>query len=455
MAQAGAITGKRPHPKGLPVLFLTEMWERFSFYTMRAIFALYMVTPQEYGGLGFTVQLTSTIYGLYVGLVYFTPFFGGLLADRYFGIKRSVTYGGIFFLIGHLLLAFPPLPFFFAGLICLIIGNGLFKPNISTMLGNLYRSVPERKDDGYNIFYMGINLGAFLSPLVAGYLRVNHGWHYGFGAAAVGMVFSMAIFWLFQRHVQEGDVPPRSQRVKNIYHQDQDDKVRDSKVDKQRTGALLIIFVIVIFFWMAFEQQGLTLTFWAQNATNTAISAEMFQSVNPMFILLLTFPLVAFWGLLRRGGKEPSTAAKMFIGMLLAASAFVIMGFAANSGGNDGHVSVYWLMGAYAVLTTAELCLSPMGLSLVSKLAPKHKLGMMMGGWFVATGIGGYLSGTIGGLWSKLSHANFFYLIAGLLVLVALVLFTQLKRLNPIIHLAEEEAARESHRGEEEEEVQR
>jgi POT family proton-dependent oligopeptide transporter len=438
---------KRPHPKGLPVLFSTEMWERFSFYTMRAIFALYMITPKSAGGLGFSGEMTATIYGLYVGLVYFTPFLGGIIADRYLGIRKSITVGGIFFIIGHLLLAFPPVPFFFAGLLFLIMGNGMFKPNISTMLGNLYREAPERRDDGYNIFYMGINLGAFISPLVAGFLRNSYGWHYGFGAAAIGMVISMFIFWSFQKNIKEGDVPPLRVRKKaHDYEANRQAELEasDPAKDRRRIGALIIIFIIVVFFWMAFEQQGLTLTFWAQQATNTAIAPETFQSVNPMYILLLTFPLVGFWGLLRRFGKEPTTASKMFIGMLLSTSAFIVMGFAGLSGGDTGHVSVFWLLGAYALLTLGELCLSPMGLSLVSKLAPKGKLGMMMGGWFVAAGLGGYLSGTIGILWVRLNHSTFFFIIAAMLAVIALVLLTQLRRLNPIIHDAEQEAAREA-----------
>lgn len=438
---------KRPHPKGLPVLFSTEMWERFSFYTMRAIFALYMITPKSLGGLGFSGELTATIYGLYVGLVYFTPFLGGIIADRYLGIRKSITLGGIFFIIGHALLAVPPVPFFFAGLIFLILGNGMFKPNISTMLGNLYREAPERRDDGYNIFYMGINLGAFLSPLVAGFLRNSYGWHYGFGAAAIGMIISMVVFWSFQKNVRKGDVPPLKERKKALdYEENRKAELAagDPVVDRKRLGALIFIFVIVVFFWMAFEQQGLTLTFWAQQATNTAIAPETFQSVNPMYILLLTFPLVAFWGLLRRIDKEPTTAGKMFFGMLLSVSAFTLMGFAGLSGGDTGHVSVAWLLTAYALLTLGELCLSPMGLSLVSKLAPRGKLGMMMGGWFVASGVGGYLSGTIGIFWERMNHSSFFFMIAGMLAVIAVVLVTQLHRLNPIIHHAEQEAAQEA-----------
>lgn len=304
---------KRPHPKGLPVLFSTEMWERFSFYTMRAIFALYMITPRSAGGLGFSGELTATIYGLYVGLVYFTPFLGGIIADRYLGIRKSITIGGVFFIIGHLLLAFPPVPFFFAGLLFLILGNGMFKPNISTMLGNLYREAPERRDDGYNIFYMGINLGAFLSPLVAGFLRNSYGWHYGFGAAAIGMVISMIIFWSMQKNIKKGDVPPLRERKKALDYESnrQADLAKsDPAVDRRRIGALIFIFVIVVFFWMAFEQQGLTLTFWAQQATNTAIAPETFQSVNPMYILLLTFPLVGFWDCFAAWGRSPRPLAK-------------------------------------------------------------------------------------------------------------------------------------------------
>lgn len=367
-----------------------------------------------------------------------SPRSSGMLADRYLGIKRSVTLGGIFFIIGHLLLAFRPLPFFFGGLLFLLLGNGLFKPNISTMLGNLYRKVPEKRDDGYNIFYMGINLGAFLSPIVAGYLRINYGWHYGFGAAAVGMVFSMLLFWTFQRAVEEGDQGPMTRKKKQA--RKEKEALRDKSKDRDRIVALVIIFVIVIFFWMAFEQQGLTMTFWAQQATNTALAPEMFQSINPMFILLFTFPLVVFWGLLRRYGKEPSTAAKMFIGMLLSVCAFVLMGFAARSGGDAGHVSVMWLISAYALLTLGELCLSPMGLSLVSKLAPPQLLGMMMGGWFFASGIGGMSSGQIGHLWYRMSHSGFFFMIAGILFVISLVLLSQLPRLNPIIQDAEHEA---------------
>jgi len=451
---AVAAVGPRKHPKGMPVLFMTEMWERFSFYSMRAIFALYMITPPEYGGLGFSAVMTAQIYGAYVGIVYLTTLMGGYLADRILGIKRSIIIGGLFMTAGHFLLGMiilthfveglSPLPFFFGALTCLVVGNGLFKPNISTMLGNLYTEVPEKKDDGYNIFYMGINLGAFLSPLVAAYLRglhPIHGWHYAFSAAGFGMIISMATFLTLQKYVASGDIIPLRKRLKDP------DAVKKAKVDagdpvknRQRTLALLLVFVIVIFFWLAFEQQGLTLTFWAQNATNSTLLPETFQAINPMFILLLTFPIVTFWGTMRRKGKEPSTAAKMVLGMLFTAFAYAILAFAAFSGGNTGHVNVMWLIIAYAAITTGELMLSPMGLSLVSKLAPPGRLGLMMGGWFVAAGIGGYLSGTVGILWTMVSHSTFFLILVGSSTVIALVLVSLLKWLNPIIHEAEREA---------------
>lgn len=441
---AAAVGGKRSHPKGLPVLFLTEMWERFSFYTMLAIFALYMITPKEDGGLQLGTFWTTQIYGLYIGLVYFSPLVGGFLADRFLGIKRSVVIGGFVMMLGHFLLAFRPLPFFFSALVCLIIGNGLFKPNISTMLGHLYREVPERRDDGYNIFYMGINLGAFFSPLVASTLRALdpiHGWHYAFAAAGFGMIFSVIIFLTLQRFVKAGDIPPQSRRKPEDTAAYPVEAIDPGKA-RRRTGALLIIFLVVIFFWMAFNQQGLTLTFWANRVTRTTLLPETFQSVNPAFILLLTFPLLTFWSFLRARGKEPSTAAKIGIGMLLTAAAFTIMGVGSLVGGDSGKMNVGWLLATYGTITIGELCLSPMGLSLVSKLAPPGRVGTMMGAWFAFTAAGGYLAGLVGGLWNILDHSAFFFLLVGTSLLAALGLFLLLKKLDPVIHEAEQEAER-------------
>jgi len=428
------------HPKGLPVLFFTEMWERFSFYAMLGLLSLYMNASIEEGGLGFSFAKTGQIYGLYIGIVYFTPIFGGIIADRFLGIRRTVIAGGAFFVLGHFLLAFRPLPFFFAGLVCLVIGNGLFKPNISTLVGNLYINNPQKKDDGYNIFYMGINLGAFIAPLAAAGLRSLHpihGWHYAFAMAGVGMIISMVIFLVFQKHVKHADIGFAASKLDNK----EEMKPMDPVKAKKRIAALLVIFSVAIFFWMAFSQQGLSLTFWARNATRTSLPPEVFSSVNPFFILTLTFPLIAFWQILRKRGKEPSTAAKLTIGMALTAIAFAVMGFAGIQGGNTGQVSVAWLISTYAIITTGELCLSPMGLSLVSKLAPPDKASMMMGGWFVSTAIGNYLAGAVGGsLWDKLPHSTFFFIFVGSSLVAFAVAFALLKWLDPIIHEAEKEA---------------
>lgn len=438
MSDLPVVKTKRRHPPGLPVLFLTEMWERFSFYCMLSILSLYMSETLEGGGLGFSTFKTGQLYGLYVGLVYFTPFLGGILADRVLGIRKTIIIGGLFMMCGHFLLAFRPLPFFFTALSCLIIGNGCFKPNISVMLGNLYRDIPEKKDDGYNIFYMGINVGALFSPLVAAYLRSLHpiyGWHYAFAAAGVGMIFSLVIFNVFQKYVRAGE---------NVANDADSAYGREIQLTPQqarkRVTALLVIFGVVIFFWMAFHQMGLTLTFWARDATRTSLSPELFQSVNPFFVLAFTPLLVVFWNVLRRRKLEPSTAAKLGIGMLLTAGCYGIMASAAFAGGNFGRVSVAWLISSYAVMTVGELCLSPMGLSLASKLSPWKIRGMMMGGWFAATAIGNYLSGLLGAFWDQMLHSTFFIILVGTSLFAAALLFMVLRFLNPVIKEAEEEA---------------
>jgi len=431
------LSPQKRHPKGLPVLFFTEMWERFSFYCMLSILALYMKESVGNGGLGFSIFKTGQIYGLYVGIVYFTPLVGGIIADRWLGIRKTIVIGGLFMMAGHFFLAFRPLPTFFAGLCCLMIGNGLFKPNISTLLGNLYRDLPEKRDDGFNIFYMGINLGAFMSPLIAATLRnlhPIHGWHYAFASAGVGMIISLTTFLSFQKHVRPGDLRTA----------DSSSTAREIELTaqqaRQRVKALLIIFAVVIFFWMAFEQNGLTLTFWAENATRTSLNPEIFQSFNPAFILLFTPLAVVFWNILRRRRLEPSTAAKMSIGMLMTAGAYLIMAIAGWSGGDTGRVSAAWLISSYAVITVGEILLSPMGLSLVSKLAPWKIRGLMMGTWFAATAVGNYLAGLTGSFWEQMPHSTFFFILVGTSLFAAGILAMLLKFLNPVIKEAEEMA---------------
>jgi proton-dependent oligopeptide transporter, POT family len=417
----------RKHPAGLPVLFFTEMWERFGFYCMLAILALYMNEK-----LGFSTRTVGQIYGAYVALVYFTPVLGGFLADRFLGFGRSILIGAVLMGTGYFLLAIPTLPMFFTGLTCIILGNGLFKPNISTLLGNLYQDLPEKRDAAYNIFYMGINIGAFFSPLVAAYLRNTYDWGYAFAAAGVGMIVSFILFISLRRHTLAGENKAQANSGTQI--------VLTAQQEKSRITALLLVFGIVIVFWMAFHQNGFTLTFWARDATNTTLSPELSQAFNPFFVVLFTPLLVWFWTRLRKRGKEPSTAAKIGIGMLLTAAAFSIMTGAGVSGGDNGRVSIAWLISAYAVITLGELCLSPMGLSLVNKLAPARMRGLLMGGWFAATAIGNYLSGLIGSFWDDLPHSSFFMILAIASVGAAGLLLLVLKRIRPTIHEAEQMA---------------
>jgi len=417
----------RKHPAGLPVLFFTEMWERFGFYCMLAILSLYMNEK-----LGFSTRTVGQIYGAYVALVYFTPVLGGFLADRFLGFGRSILIGAVFMSTGYFLLAIPSLPMFFTGLLCIIMGNGLFKPNISTLLGNLYHDLPEKRDAAYNIFYMGINIGAFFSPLVAAYLRNTYDWGYAFAAAGVGMIVSFVLFLSLRRYTLPGE---------NKAHSDSGtEMVLTAQQEKSRVTALLLVFGIVIVFWMAFHQNGFTLTFWARDATHTRLSPELSQAFNPMFVVLFTPLVVWFWMQLRKRGKEPSTAAKIGIGMLLTAGAFSVMTGAGLSGGDNGRVSIAWLISAYAVITLGELCLSPMGLSLVNKLAPARMRGLLMGGWFAATATGNYLSGLVGSFWDDIPHSSFFMILTIASVGAAGVLLVILKRIRPTIHEAEQMA---------------
>lgn len=472
-------TARQKHPKGLYVLFFTEMWERFGFYTMLAIFTLYL---DEY----FHFQSKGQIYGAFLALVYFTPVLGGWIADR-LGFRRTIAAGAVLMALGYGLMAVP-IPeaeadeaavvraeaafavekqaheeryeafqadiaktgeqkefgeeapeyagpgrtagrwLFYLALAFLILGNGLFKPNISVMVGNLYPEGSPLKDSAFNIFYMGINIGAFFAPLVAAGLRNTLGWSWAFGAAGVGMVISLGIFSVFKRHIAHAE----------IRHGGADGAVQaetmSKKEERGRILALLTVFGIVVLFWMAFHQNGYTMTLWARDSTGPIfgwqIPAEIFAAFNPFFVVTLTPVLVGVWALLRRRGKEPTTPAKIGIGMLLTAAAFAILGLAGLAGGDFGRVSPLWLTSSYLVVTLGELCLSPMGLSFVSKVAPARMRGLMMGGWFAATAVGNYLSGFIGIFWKEWNHSSFFFFLVAASIFAAIVLRLNLKRLT-------------------------
>ena len=314
---------RHEHPKGLYLLFFVEMWERFSYYGMRALLMLYMVNA-----LQFSSEKAGSVYGTYTGLVYLTPLLGGYLADRYIGARKSILIGGILMALGHFAMAFPPLPFFYTALGLLILGNGFFKPNISTVVGQLYEKNDPRKDSAFTIFYMGINLGALFSPFVCGYLGEKIDWHLGFAAAGVGMVLGLILYMWGQKKLL-GDIglrPARKPKGKNV---EEEPLTRE---EKDRIAAIFILAFFVIFFWSAFEQAGSSLTLFADQSTNRVlpfINWEMptswFQSVNPLFIILLAPIFSSMWINLAENGREPSTPVKMAIGLGLLSIGFVVM----------------------------------------------------------------------------------------------------------------------------------
>ena len=417
------------HPRGLYVLFATEMWERFSFYTMLAMFTLYLrdVTGQ---GFGWSSDRATGLYANYLMFVYASPLIGGWLADRMLGYRRAVMIGGLFFMAGHLLLSIRSEPIVYLALTCLVIGNGFFKPNVSTMVGNLYPDGSHLKDRAYNIFYMGINIGAFLAPVVAEFVKGRRGFHPAFAVAAAGMAISVTILWRFKHQIEGVDRP------KGVASGAAPQPM-DAVPTPRRIGALIVIYLIIIVFWMVFHQNGSTMTYWANENTDWSVTGIISNAINPAWVLLLTIPLVAFWTWLDKRGREPSTPVKMMLGMVLTALAFFVLFLGAKAGegtvtGTDIYaykVSPLWLLGAYGVLTLGELMLSPMGLSLVSKVAPSHLRGVMMGGWFVATAIGNKLT-QIGQLWDDMPHSSFWLLLSGCALVMAFVLLVLLRPLK-------------------------
>lgn len=393
----------RQHPKGLYVLFFTEMWERFSFYGMRALLVYYM-TKQ----LLFSQEMSSQVYGLYTGFVYFTPFFGGIIADRFWGQRKTVVVGGVLMAIGHFLMAFESL--FYPALLFLILGNGLFKPNISTQVGNLYPEGDPRRDSAFSVFYVGINLGAFFAPLVCGTLGEIYGWHWGFGAAGVGMLIGLVVYLWGQQHLAPDNVMKKSAQAEATQPL--------TVAEKNKIWALIVLCALNVVFWSTYEQQGNTMALWADNNTDRMIfgwevPASWFQSVNPFVIFALTPVITWLWSWQARRNKEPGSIGKMAIGCFILGISFLIMlppAFAMSEGG-AGKASMIWLLMNTVVLTIGELYLSPVGLSLVTKLAPARMVSMLMGVWFLSSFVGNYLSGYIGTFWEKMPKSSFFIML--------------------------------------------
>jgi POT family proton-dependent oligopeptide transporter len=588
------------HPRGLPVLFLTEMWERFSFYLMLGILPLYLADSQK-GGMGWTDEQAAVVVGSYMALVYFTPFIGGLIADRLLGCRKTIVIGGVLMMIGHLVLAWPTELGMYLGLGFLILGNGAFKPNISTLLGNLYPPGSPLKDAGYNIFYMGINIGAFICNFVAAAVRnyfdkyplrispawTVNGWHAAFATAAVGMFLGLMIFLSNYRRFAKADERPAAGEgseesltllwlacllpaallgaigwgladpnvvgwvsthllglSRALYESPLNPptaaflgaclpvigfyghvwrRLPDPR-ERGRVAALLVIFGVVIVFWMTFSLNTTALNVWTRDNTDRQpgpavrlatdafpefaenappdyfsnagpevprparetfdvvsperykelenakelrvvegetvyvtpemqakvyaranpetqtleegrhlklVNTELFQSINAGYVILLTPLVMALWSSLRARGREPSTATKIGLGLLLTAGGPLIM-WAATRVSGDGQVktTAWWLFGTYALVTLGELCLSPMGLSLVNKMAPAQIRAFMMGGWFLSTSFGNKLSGIFGEAYQKVDHSTFWVVLIVCDVLFAGIVFALLPWLN-------------------------
>ncbi|MES2776307.1 MAG: peptide MFS transporter [Bacteroidota bacterium] len=535
----------RKHPVALPYLFFSEMWERFGYYLMIGIFTLYLKDVKA--GFAMTEKDSADLYGTFIALVFFTPFLGGLLADRYLGYRKSIIIGGIMMGVGYCMMGIHSLPMLYLAMTLVIVGNGFFKPNISTLLGNVY-STPEyvgRKDEGYNIFYMGINVGAFICNFFGAVLYNTLGWAYAFIAAGIGMFIGVIIFLIGTKHYRAADIKKGTQPGDmsmtkitlliilpsviagvlgwlipgSIFGSDSTDAfifacipviyfystlyAKAAPDEKRPIAALLAIFAVVILFWAVFKQNGSALTTWADRYTDRSVTGvaetvfekvklaqkltykkdsvalydEQFrlqkkdgnpvmvydypvyfrnetdlnmktegstinvwntnlsQSINPGWVIILTPLVIAFFAFLRKRNKEPSTTTKIAFGLLISALSVLIMVACVKVNSNGAEkASMWWLIGSYGVITVGELFLSPMGLSLVSKLSPVRITSLMMGGWFVSTSIGNKLSGVLASLWDTYEDkSNYFWVNFTLLLAAAIMCFAMLKWLNKVM----------------------
>lgn len=544
-------TTKVKHPRGLYVLFFTEMWERFGFYLMIGILPLFLRATDK-GGKGLDVALSIDIVGTYVALVYLTPFIGGLLADRFLGYRKSIFIGGALMALGYMLLGINGSnTLLFAALGCVIVGNGFFKPNISTLLGNIYNTeeLKSKKDVAYNVFYMGVNIGAFICNFVAAYLRIHYNWGYAFMAAGVGMIIGLIIFAVWQKDIKHGDVMKPVQKEDmpmkeivlkvflpaiiagsigwfipgNLIGSDSNDAFifaclpvilfyyntyrRCEGFDKKRMSTLFVLFGVAIIFWNIYNQNSTALTIWAETYTkretppaaeklltpfgflekvNTnpmevpkmdnqfkttigtdgkvitemglnpyfknipvnehpptgqdlkLVSTEIYQSMNPFWIIVLTPIIVGLFGLMQARKKEMSTPSKFAWGTVIAGLSSLVMVFACLSTNiYENKVSSAWIFASYGVFTISEIFMSPVGLSLVSKVAPRRLTSLMMGGWFLTTSLGGKISGILAGFWDQFDNKAVFFGISAVAAIVAgILIFPLCNKLNVVVEQA-------------------
>jgi POT family proton-dependent oligopeptide transporter len=457
------------HPRGLATLFFTEMWERFSYYGMRAILILFMTASVAKGGLGFPVVKAGAVYGFYTAMVYLLSLPGGWVADRIFGQRRAVLYGGILIVAGQFFLMSPGVQGFYAGLGLLIFGTGLLKPNVSTMVGQLYAQADRRRDSGFSIFYMGINLGALLSPLAVGWVGERIGWRLGFGLAGVGMVAGLIQYTVGGKYLGSAGLhpsPPETleagRRLKRntaliagaavlilcalgLFAAIGGIEITAKRVsaslgvvliavsagifawlllgrgwsatERKRSGAILVLFLASAVFWAAYEQAGSSLSLFAERSTNRVVlgfdfPASWFQFVPALYVMILA-PMFA-WLWIALGKREPSSPGKFALGLLFGGIAFAILIPPARATMSGALVSPWWLIGTYFLQTVGEMCLSPVGLSAMTKLAPARVAGMMMGLFFVSLSIGDYLAGIAASLYESMPLPELFGVVAAI-----------------------------------------
>lgn len=431
------------HPIGLYVLFFTELWERFSFYGMRAILILFLVasTKGENPGFGWTERDALQLYGIYTFLVYLSSIPGGIIADKWLGQKKALILGGVLLVIGHSILAIESLWAFYTGIGFIIAGVGCLKSNVSSMVGNLYPAGDDRRDKGFTIFYIGINIGAFTSPLIIGYVGEVYGWHYGFGLSGLGMAIGLVLFLLGKKHLKGiGDSP----RALSAEQQETRNKPL-TKIEKDRILVMLISFLMVIVFWGAYEQAGGLMNLYADQKTDRSIAlinwtvpASWFQSVTSFFIITLGAPIAAFWYNRKKKGKESSSIFKIALGVVIMGWGFLFMAAASYQFKIEGSSAMYWLVLAYLFHTVGELCASPVALSYITKLAPLKYCSIMMGAYFAATGLGNYLAGWVG-IWSQTAgEMEIFLGITLFCTAIGLLVIAILKPLKRLAHQAED-----------------
>jgi proton-dependent oligopeptide transporter, POT family len=457
------------HPRGLMTLFFTEMWERFSYYGMRALLMLFMVASVDRGGLGFDDHTAGAIYGLYTSMVYMATLPGGWIADRLIGQRRAVLYGGMLITAGHFSMAFPTLATFYLGLFLIVLGTGLLKGNISVLVGTLYATDDKRRDAGFSIYYMGINLGAFLAPFICGYLGEKVNWHYGFAAAGIGMAAGLVQYVFGAKYLGQGGLGPAAASAEEHAKNRRTGlivgvllaiialvvglgtytgalpitpaQIADAAgylllvvtvcffgwlflspawtpQERKRLYVIAVLFVAAALFWSLFEQAGSTLNLFAERDTHRVLPgmsweypASWFQTMNSFFVWSFAPIFAWLWLTLSRRGQEPSTPVKFSLGLLFVGAGFALLIFGAQFA-EQGKVSALWLTGVYLLHTFGELCLSPVGLSAMTKLAPVRIAGLMMGVWFLATSVGNFLAGRVSGFYQDMPLPTLFMTVA-------------------------------------------